>query len=658
MLARFNQIFPVAGYSKLDVGLLPSEAMFQALATQGQGRSCFVSDGTAVAGGGGSAVTGLAKKSRAGGAVQKDDRPLPVPELPWFNTMRTSFAAGSASTFVLHGNTRDLIPLQADSKILWCMGATEYLAASQGPKRDFVATFDMADGLKMAKDGDELDPVQALVIFNSIRASKNLPPLESLPKDVATFLSTLRAIYYTERLDDGSATIIDYLEMLVPAGDPAFMTDEARANLVLAQKIPEDPHLLSGNHVIVGVTQTLSEVNPRFVQVPHVESIKVDYPDRDMREFFLKSEIQNIKAAGAGQNLSLEMNLASLAEITAGLKLIDLRRLLRSAQTKQEKVTYAMVSCYKKIIIEKECGNLVEFVEGGHDFSAVGGMEGAKQVLSSVAEDVRKGLFDRVPMGIMFVGPMGTGKTYVAEALAKETGMTCLKLGTIRDKFVGNTEANLEKVLDLLDALGNVILFIDEADRSLSSGEDSDGGVNSRIISRLKEYMSDKKHKGRVIFIMATNRPDQIDVDLKRPGRMDLKIPFFFPETTGERKDILSRTATRHRLVFVKGVNLDLLAEKTEGYSAAELARLIENMVKLVDDKKRVVSAQILEQAFGDFIPSRDIRRLRLMELLAAFESSSKKMLPERYQGMTTEEIQTAIDTTLREIELNFSSRR
>ena len=98
-----------------------------------------------------------------------------------------------------------------------------------------------------------------------------------------------------------------------------------------------------------------------------------------------------------------------------------------------------------------------------------------------------------------------------------------------RERWVGSTEGNLEKILDVVEGLGHVLLIIDEADRSMGNSADGDGGTTSRVIARLKEFMSDTTHRGRVVMMMMTNRPDKLDADLKRPGRFDLKIPFFFP---------------------------------------------------------------------------------------------------------------------------------
>jgi SpoVK/Ycf46/Vps4 family AAA+-type ATPase len=77
-----------------------------------------------------------------------------------------------------------------------------------------------------------------------------------------------------------------------------------------------------------------------------------------------------------------------------------------------------LVSKRKREILERECFGLVEFVEPEHGFEVVGGMEEVKKDLLVIAESIREGRTSRVPMGILFTGPMGTGKTFVAEAFA------------------------------------------------------------------------------------------------------------------------------------------------------------------------------------------------------------------------------------------------
>src|SRR3970282_653815 len=155
----------------------------------------------------------------------------------------------------------------------------------------------------------------------------------------------------------------------------------------------------------------------------------------------------------------------------------------------------------------------------------------------------------RVPMGILFTGPMGTGKTFVAEAFAKECGLTTIKLKNFRSKWVGATEGNLEKILNVVKAIGQVVVIIDEGARAFGSREsESDGGTSSRVIARIKEFMSDTSNRGRILFIVMTNRPDKLDVDLKRSGRLDRKIPFLYSQTAEEVETVARALVRKNKI--------------------------------------------------------------------------------------------------------------
>ena len=138
-----------------------------------------------------------------------------------------------------------------------------------------------------------------------------------------------------------------------------------------------------------------------------------------------------------------------------------------------------------------------------------------------------------LPMGYLLCGPVGTGKTYLVECLAGEAGVPVVKLKNFRDKWVGSTEGNLEKIFRLLKGLGRCFVFIDEADQALGKRDagSSDSGLSGRIYGMFAEQMSNPANRGRIVWILASSRPDLIEVDLKRPGRVDVKIPIF-PATT------------------------------------------------------------------------------------------------------------------------------
>jgi SpoVK/Ycf46/Vps4 family AAA+-type ATPase len=287
-------------------------------------------------------------------------------------------------------------------------------------------------------------------------------------------------------------------------------------------------------------------------------------------------------------------------------------------------------------------------------------MEEVKKDLLVIADNIREGRTSRVPMGILFTGPMGTGKTFVAEAFAKECGLSTIKLKNFRSKWVGATEGNLEKILNVIRAIGQVVVIIDEGDRAFGNTEaESDGGTSSRVIARIKEFMSDTSNRGRILFIVMTNRPDKLDLDLKRAGRLDRKIPFLYSQAPEEVEQVAAALIKKNHV----RTDADLAAirptfsAKLVGYSNADVEAVI---LMANDDAAReaggdaMVTAAHLERAAADYFPSRDVELLEYMELLAVFEASSRRLLPAKYASLTPEDL----DKRLRHLRLTVGSRR
>ena len=157
-----------------------------------------------------------------------------------------------------------------------------------------------------------------------------------------------------------------------------------------------------------------------------------------------------------------------------------------------------------------------------------------------------------LPKGYLLCGPVGTGKTFMVECLAGEAGVPIVKLKNFRDKWVGSTEGNLEKIFRLLQALGRCYVFIDEADQAIGRRESASGdsGISGRIYSMLAEEMGSSANRGKLMWILASSRPDLIEVDLKRPGRIDVKIPLFPTTEPRESFDLLRVLCSRRQLVL------------------------------------------------------------------------------------------------------------
>jgi len=249
-----------------------------------------------------------------------------------------------------------------------------------------------------------------------------------------------------------------------------------------------------------------------------------------------------------------------------------------------------LIAHRKREILERECFGLVELVAPDHGFEVVGGMDEVKRELSGVADNMRAGRRNRCPMGILFTGPMGTGKTFVAEAFVIPTRLTTIKLKNFRSKWVGATEGNLEKILTVVQAIGQVVVIIDEGDRAFGGGDgESDGGTSSRVIARIKEFMSDTSNRGRILFLVMTNRPDKLDVDLKRAGRLDKKIPFLYSQTPEDIEEVARALVRKNHVktdVDFAAVR-DGFSRPLVGYSNADVDKLLEEGRALVDQAAR-----------------------------------------------------------------------
>src|SRR5207237_2300501 len=135
-----------------------------------------------------------------------------------------------------------------------------------------------------------------------------------------------------------------------------------------------------------------------------------------------------------------------------------------------------------------------------------------------------------------------------------------------------------EKILSVGQAFGQIIVIIDEGDRAFGNSDgDGDGGTSARVIGRIKEFMSDTENRGRVLFILMTNRPDKLDIDIKRAGRLDRKIPFLYPQEPGEVEAVISAQLRKHKvsseIQFPR--DREAVSARLVGYSNADLEAVV-----------------------------------------------------------------------------------
>lgn len=562
-----------------------------------------------------------------------ENRPTLLPA--WADELRRRYLAGEAVQFLLHGNVHDVVGHEGQFLPL-----REFLVQGLLNTKDVVLFYDASEGLSFARPEMKERFFKALNVRLAVLGQ---PPVGAeLPKSAARLLPLLEAYMLTPGVR--AALVLDFAETTAPGGDMNFLGADDRANVVTLQRWAKDPALLKSDNVILLVTENMADINKRISSSPQVVPIELPMPDTAARLALVTQRLREVE-------FPLEISPEQLARVTSGLRLIQLDNLARQAKKSATPITFALIAAKRKEIIENECLGLVELIESQHGLEAVGGLEGVKEVLMLAATSIREGRTKHVPMGVMLVGPMGTGKSFLAEAFAKESGLTCLALKNFREKWVGSTEGNLEKILNIVKAMGSVMIVIDEVDRALG-GEDGDSGTSSRVFAKIKAFMADTSQRGKILWLVMTNRPDKLDIDLKRPGRFDRKIPMFFPKTHEEREHIL-RALLRKNKIDADLPDLRVVCQETEGYSGAEL----EAVLLLADQTAALrgadtVTMDDVQAAIADFVPNRNRRMIEFMELLAVFECSSRRLLPEQYRQMSNEALQQRLELLREELRL------
>jgi transitional endoplasmic reticulum ATPase len=588
----------------------------------------------------------------------------------WAETLRQKYLAGEASTFVLYRNVFDNFLVGEQLHSLQSFLAEELFNET----KKHVCEVSLERGVRVLRG----KPAGAGGLPDGLADGAEPPPL----------LQALHAIENQMRAEQSTAVIVPYADALLPAGDASFMSHQDRQTYLAFHRWSLDRTLTRGDNITVLVTESLNAINPGLLSNPKVAAIEIPMPDLAMRrqviaflapklseqQLKLFSErtgglrtvqLASIMAGSEGHGMTesqrrelilkllagtpdAEQRAGTLATITAGMTPAEITRLIEPGRTlpqdDPDQQVLKVIHARKREMIEKECAGLIEFIEPRHGLSAVGGHEHIKHELLAIANNLKAGETTLTPMGLLAVGPMGSGKTFVIKAFLKEAGLSAVALKNFRSKWVGATEANLERVLATVKAMGPIAVVIDEGDRSFGAGggEDTDGGTSSRVIARLKEFMADTENRGQVLFVMMTNRPDKLDTDIKRPGRLDRKIPFFYCDSAPERSQVLLAVLSRYgEPCTASAEELLTLCEKLAGYSNADLEALALLAVELARNGKTPLNAQALQQAADDFMPPQEQDMIEFMELLAVSETSRRSMLPGRYRDMAIKDIQS-----------------
>jgi len=597
----------------------------------------------------------------------------------WAEEMRQVFKAGATSQFVLHGNVFDLVPAPGEKGRSDFVSLTDFLTGTMFQPFDVVIRYDRGRGVRVdppdPQKADAYKGVEEVFRFlKGVDAFRGAPGgfdavaekqdrldlREQLPRDPKRALEIVdRILAFARRrtkVQDGKvvasplkvAVVLDYAQFIAPQGDPIYVADLSQT-LIQIQNWAANPDVTASFVATILITENLADLNRELVESPYSTKIRIDLPTVDeIRDF-----VADIVPDAADFEKASEVSRDVLADKLVGLSRVSVRTLVRRALTSGERITGAYLTRMKKELIEKEAAGRLEFLESARSLDDVAGHDEAKGWFREDAVLLKRGHIMAIPMGYLLTGRIGTGKTYLVECLAGEIGIPCVELKNFRDKWVGATEGNLEKVFSILHALGQVIVFVDEADQMTGKrgGGDGDSGLSGRVYGMLAKEMSDTRNRGRIIWIFATSRPDLVEVDLKRQGRLDVHIPLFPPGDPAGRAGLFAAMAHKLHLP-IKPEELPALPDNDQiGGNEMEgiLVRALREYETAKDAEERgqgkaAPLADCARRAIAGFRPSAHVERLEFMDLLAVKECTDTRFLPERFRSLSLAQVNARIE--------------
>ncbi|MBW2966000.1 AAA family ATPase, partial [Candidatus Woesearchaeota archaeon] len=409
-----------------------------------------------------------------------------------------------------------------------------------------------------------------------------------------------------------------------------------------------------GKVVVIAATNVPNILDPALRRPGRFDrEIEIGVPSKKGRLKILKIHTRNMP-------LAKDVKLEEIAEITYGFvgadleslakeaAMIVLRRILPELVSKKEE-NIPKEKLEQMQITQKDFKEALKTVRPSAlrevlveiptiKWDDVGGLDEVKANLKEAVEwplknpQSFKKMGVKPPKGILLYGPPGTGKTLLAKAVANESqaNFILVKGPELLSKWVGESEKAVRAVFKKARQTSPTIIFFDEID-SLASrrGISSDAHVTERVVNQLLTEIDGLEELQDVVVVAATNRPDMVDPALLRPGRFDRIILTPVPDKTTRKKIFEVHT----KKMPLKGVDLDILAEETEGYVGADIEAICREAAILAlrkDMKSKEITMANFKEALKEVRPSvtKDIEKA-YESLKGQFKAASAKQMRE-----------------------------
>lgn len=545
---------------------------------------------------------------------------LPAHFPGWAARLAELYFSGTTSSFILHGNVFDLVRMNGDGS-RWG-GLSEFLAEQLFGRWDVVLHYDLARGLRCIAGGNA-KRLQTMVE----KIGRVIGDVRQIKRDPTTSLAAIDLFIQKNIMADAddrlsAAIVIDHASYVAARGDRLSLNDQT--HLVTLLNWASSPYIKRLNLAVVMIDARLTDVSDRLAANPHVATLEVPLPAAPEREAFLAHATRGLDVASFS-----DYGTAELGKLTAGISLTDLEVLVRSSREGGRRLDAVYFRDLKKRLIERQATGMLEFIEPKWGLDTVVGHEAAKQRLLDDAALIKQGMLDTVPMGYLFCGPVGTGKSFLATCVAGSIGVPAVVLKNFRSKYVGESEGNLERVLGVLRSMGPVVVVVDEADTVLGDRDSGgDSGVGARIFGMIASQMGDTRYRGKIIWMLLTARPDLLPIDIKRQGRAEVHIPLFYPTEQAEMRAMFRILAKKAGTTLAAEDIPDAIPHEGN-LSGADIEGIVGRAwrTSLLAGSQAITKAA-LAQTLAGFMPSTQSLERELQELAAIIECTDAEFLP------------------------------
>ena len=444
--------------------------------------------------------------------------PAPQGAPEWAAELSLAFESGAFGQFILYGNVHDRLAVRGRLVNIERYIQDELLAGFA-----VIFAYDLGNGLTVERGGERLTQwIPA--------AMRSLPhePLEAVRfvSRYARYLGNLNTLGRGDNVQ--VAVIVRGADQLLPADGNGF---EHGSLTSLVREWGSGTPFTQIPFASLLIADNLNDLEPLIAFAPQASLVRVPLPSiPELQAALDLLEKQFPRTIPAGTDMP------ALAAAMTGVSVSTLEQLTKLRAHSKQVLQSSDLAVLKKEMVEHDAPGLVEFVESRRTLDDYHGQDALKQWLRQDVALWNANDLKALPMGYLLCGPIGTGKTYLVECLAGEAGVPVVKLKNFRDKWIGSSEGNLEKIFRLIRALGR---------RESGSG---DSGLSGRLYSMIAQEMSDTSNRGKVVWVLASSRPDLIEVDLKRPGRIDFKVPILPTTTQAESGGLIAALARRYEL--------------------------------------------------------------------------------------------------------------